>query len=75
MPKPAKARLMTGAEFAEALDAIGMSHTDFATRAGWQLATVQRWTIDKIVPPYVAWLVELLVERHELLERLRKPAE
>lgn len=55
---------MTAPDLRAALRALGLTQREFAARIGVASNTVNRWVMGTIeVPPYAAYVVELLRER------------
>src|SRR5579875_1113461 len=58
---------MTAAEFRKSLALLGLTEEAFAARCDIHRATVYRWLAQERVPGWAAWLVELLLERREVV--------
>jgi hypothetical protein len=52
-----------------------MTPDAFGARGGWHRSIVYKWLAAKYVPPHVAWIISLLLERRMLGEQLSTPAE
>jgi hypothetical protein len=84
-PMPAKKKRRTkareqpatirGEAFKEGLGTVGFTYAVFAARCGLSRITVYRWIVDDTVPPWAAWLLDLLLERRQIAARLETPAE
>ena len=70
-----RAPTISGDELKQALATLGMSPDAFAARGGWHRSIVYRWIASKHIPPHVAWIIALLLERRQLSAHLADPAE
>ena len=66
---------ISGAELKQALATLEMTPDAFAARGGWHRSAVYRWLASKQIPPHVAWIISLLLERRQLSAHLAEPAE
>jgi hypothetical protein len=64
-----------GKAFQEGLSEAGFTVATFAARCGIFRQTVHRWIAEDTVPPWAAWLLDLLLERRQIAARLEQPAE
>jgi hypothetical protein len=66
---------ISGEELKQALTTLEMTPDTFAARGGWHRSIVYRWIASKQIPPHVAWIISLLLERRQLSTQLSAPAE
>jgi hypothetical protein len=66
---------ISGAELKQALATLKMTADAFAARGGWHRSIIYKWLAAKYVPPHVAWIIALLLERRQLSEQLSGPAQ
>ena len=66
---------ISGDELRQALATLNMTPDAFAARGGWHRSAVYRWLASKKIPPHVAWIISLLLERRMLSDQLSAPAE
>ena len=66
---------ISGDELKQALTMLEMTPDAFAARGGWHRSIVYKWLAAKYVPPHVAWIISLLLERRQLSEHLAEPAQ
>ena len=66
---------ISGDELRNALATLEMTPDAFAARGGWHRSIVYRWVASKQIPPHVAWIISLLLERRMLSEQLSSPAQ
>jgi hypothetical protein len=66
---------ISGAELKQALATLEMTPHAFAARGGWHRSIVYRWIASRQIPPHVAWIISLLLERRQLSNQLSAPAE
>ena len=63
---------MTAADFRQALRELGISQAWLADKLRVAPSTVNHWATGKVrVQPWVAFVIELLRERHDIADRLR----
>jgi hypothetical protein len=73
--QPEQPATMRGKVFQEGLSEAGFTVATFAARCGIFRQTVHRWIAEDTVPPWAAWLLDLLLERRQIAARLETPAE
>jgi hypothetical protein len=66
---------ISGDELKQALTTLEITPDAFAARGGWHRSIVYRWIASKHIPPHVAWIIALLLERRQLSSQLSAPAE
>jgi hypothetical protein len=66
---------ISGDELKQALATLEMTPDTFAARGGWHRSIVYKWLAAKHVPPHVAWIISLLLERRQLSAHLAEPAQ
>ena len=66
---------ISGDELRQSLARLEMTPDTFAARGGWHRSIVYRWIASKQIPPHVAWIIFLLLERRRLGSQLSAPAE
>jgi hypothetical protein len=66
---------ISGDELRAALATLGMTPDAFGARGGWHRSIVYKWLAAKYVPPHVAWIIALLLERRRVSEDLSEPAQ
>ena len=62
---------ISGDKFRQALTTLEMTPDAFAARGGWHRSIVYRWIASKQIPPHVAWIISLLLERRQLSTQQR----
>jgi hypothetical protein len=73
--QPKEAAGIRGEAFKTGLGQVGFTYAAFATRCGLNRVTVYRWIATDTVPPWAAWLLDLLLERRQIAAKLEQPAE
>jgi hypothetical protein len=73
--QPAQPATVRGKVFQEGLSEAGFTVATFAARCGIFRQTVHRWIAEDTVPPWAAWLLDLLLERRQIAAKLEQPAE
>jgi hypothetical protein len=73
--QPEHVAAIRGKAFREGLTEAGFTVATFAARCGIFRQTVHRWIAEDTVPPWAAWLLDLLLERRQIAARLEQPAE